>query len=119
MAVGYAMYKTLFNQGYPFSYDLADLARYIAAYLRLMSHWQALLGDRLITLRYETLVSDQEAETRRLLAACGLSLEPRLPRPRSQRVTQHHPKRRPSPSPDLPPAPSTSSATTPRNCNHS
>ena len=72
MASGYAMFKTLFNQGYPFSYDLDDLGRYIAAYLRLSAHWRALLGDRLITVAYEDLVADQEGETRRLIEACAL-----------------------------------------------
>jgi tetratricopeptide (TPR) repeat protein len=72
MASGYGMYKTLFHQGYPFSYDLDDLGRYIAAYLRLMRHWSHHLGDRLITISYESLVTDQPAQTRRLLESCGL-----------------------------------------------
>ncbi len=76
MASGYAMYKTLFNQGYPFSYDLDDLGRYIAAYLRLTAHWRRLLGDRLITVAYEDLVADQDAETRRLIGACALPWDP-------------------------------------------
>jgi tetratricopeptide (TPR) repeat protein len=73
MAVGYAMFKTLFNQGYPFSYDLDDLGRYIAAYRRLIDHWRAVLGERLIEVKYESLVVDQELETRRLIDRCGLA----------------------------------------------
>jgi tetratricopeptide (TPR) repeat protein len=73
MANGYGMYKTLFNQGYPFSYDLDDLGRYIAAYERLMAHWHGLLGSRLITVSYEALVADQEGQTRQLVASCGLA----------------------------------------------
>lgn len=72
MAVGFAMFKTLFNQGYPFSYDLDDLGRYIAAYLRLVEGWRERLGEQLVTVRYETLVEHQEAETRRLVSLCGL-----------------------------------------------
>jgi len=72
MANGYGLYKTLFQQGYPFSYDLDDLGRYIAAYLRLMAHWELLLGERLIRVDYETLVRAQERESRRLISACGL-----------------------------------------------
>jgi tetratricopeptide (TPR) repeat protein len=72
MANGYGLYKTLFQQGYPFSYDLDDLGRYIAAYLRLMAHWEGLLGERLIRVDYETLVRAQERESRRLISACGL-----------------------------------------------
>ena len=72
MANAYGMYKVLFHQGYPFSYDLDELGRYMAAYERLMAHWRSLLGDRLVTVTYEHLVTHQESETRRLVAACGL-----------------------------------------------
>lgn len=83
MASGYAMYKTLFHQGYPFSYDLDDLGRYIAAYLRLTAHWRGFLGERLITVAYEDLVADQEAETHRLLRACDLPWDPACLAPHS------------------------------------
>jgi len=72
MAACYAMYKTLFRMGYPFSYDLGDLGRYYVAYHRLMNHWRALLPGRFLDLDYESLVDDQEGTTRRLLGHCGL-----------------------------------------------
>ena len=72
MAVCYAMYKTLFKDGYPFSYDLEDIARYYIAYRRLMDHWRAALPDCLYELSYEALIADQAGETRRLLDFCGL-----------------------------------------------
>ncbi len=69
----YAMYKTLFAGAYPFSYDLHDLGRYYRAWQQLMRHWQAVLGDAFMVVRYEDLVADQETVTRRILAHCGLS----------------------------------------------
>jgi hypothetical protein len=72
MAAGYAMYKTLFKDGYPFSYDLSDIARYYVGYRRLMAHWRNVLWDALLEVSYEDLISDQAGETRRLLDACGL-----------------------------------------------
>ena len=72
MASCYAMYKTLFRMGYPFSYDLDDLGRYYVAYSRLMNYWRALLPGRFLDLDYEAMVSDQEGTTRRLLEHCGL-----------------------------------------------
>jgi hypothetical protein len=72
MASCYAMYKTLFSMGYPFSYDLEDLGRYYVAYTRLMNYWRALLPGRFLDLDYEALVADQEGTTRRLLEYCGL-----------------------------------------------
>ena len=71
----YAVYKQLFVDAYPFSYDLTELARYYAAYERLMRHWDTVLADALYTVRYENLVDDFEPEVRRLLAHCGLDYE--------------------------------------------
>ena len=72
MAVCYAMYKTLFRDGYPFSYSLTDLAAYYVAYVRLMAFWRRALPGRIHTVAYERLVADQRGETARLLAACAL-----------------------------------------------
>lgn len=72
MAVCYAMYKTLFRDGYPFSYSLTDLAAYYVAYARLMTFWRQALPGRINTVSYERLVADQRGETARLLAACEL-----------------------------------------------
>lgn len=69
----YAMYKTLFRMAYPFSYDLDDLGRYWLGYDALMAHWRRVLpADRLLEIDYETLVDDQEAVSRRLVAHAGL-----------------------------------------------
>jgi Tfp pilus assembly protein PilF len=54
----FAMYRTLFAAGYPFSYELQDLGRYYAAYQRLMDHWRGALGAQLHELVYEDLVRE-------------------------------------------------------------
>jgi len=71
----FALYKTLFRGGAPYSYDLQDLARYYLAYDRLMQHWRAVLGGRCFELDYEQLVGAQHAMTRQLLEYCGLGFE--------------------------------------------
>ncbi len=68
----YAVYKQLFVDAYPFSYDLEELARYYVAYHQLMQHWHAILPGVIHTIQYEDLVDDIEAKTRQLLDACGL-----------------------------------------------
>ena len=68
-------FRNLFAIGsryYDYSYDLLDIAAYYARFDRLMELWHRVLPGRVLELRYENLVSDQEAETRRLLAHCGL-----------------------------------------------
>jgi tetratricopeptide (TPR) repeat protein len=72
----FALYKTLFRDGSPYSYDLQDLARYYLAYDRLMAHWRSVLPGRFLDLDYEHVVQSQEQATRELLAWCGLPFEP-------------------------------------------
>ncbi|MHA6205909.1 sulfotransferase [Dyella soli] len=58
---------------YDYSFDLLDTARYYALFDRLMAHWQRVLPGRILEVRYEDLVDDQEAESRRIIAHCGLA----------------------------------------------
>jgi tetratricopeptide (TPR) repeat protein len=68
----FAMYRTLFGQAYPFTYDFQDLARYYGAYDRLMSHWQLALGERLLPVSYEELVTNPGVAGRSVADHCGL-----------------------------------------------
>jgi tetratricopeptide (TPR) repeat protein len=68
----FAMYRTLFSAGYPFSYDLVELGRYYTAYARLVEHWRATLGSHLHEVVYEELVADPRRVGSELAAACGL-----------------------------------------------
>ena len=70
--VCFAMYRTLFGDAYQFSYDFQDLARYHAAYSRLIAHWRAALGESLHEIGYEELVGDPIRAAAPLAAACGL-----------------------------------------------
>jgi len=76
----YAVFKTLFQRAYPFSYDLEDLGKYFVAYQRLMDHWYRLFPESMCTISYETLVEDSENESRRLIEYCGLDWEHQLSR---------------------------------------
>ena len=69
----YAVFKTLFQRAYPFSYDLHDLGRYFAAYQRLMNHWYKLFPGSMLTIAYEDLVENTQSESKRLLDHCGLT----------------------------------------------
>lgn len=68
----FAMYRTLFAAGYPFSYDLKDLGRYYAAYDRLMGHWRATLGEHLHEVRYRELVKEPQRIGAAVATHCGL-----------------------------------------------
>ena len=71
----FSMYKQVFTWAYKFSYSLENLGTYYIAYERLCRHWQEVLGDRLVVVDYETLVANQEQETRRLLDGLDLAFE--------------------------------------------
>jgi tetratricopeptide (TPR) repeat protein len=71
----YAVYKTLFEAAYPFSYDLEELANYFVAYHQLVEHWLSCLPGRIHVVRYEELVSEPRPVIESLLDHCGLSFE--------------------------------------------
>jgi tetratricopeptide (TPR) repeat protein len=68
-------FKQHFARGQGFTYDLTDIGRYYAAYVEYSEHFDAILPGRVHRVIYERMVSDPEAETRALLAYCGLPFE--------------------------------------------
>lgn len=71
----FAIFKTLFRDAYPFSYDLAELGAYHRAYGALMAHWRDALGPRLVEVDYEDLVASPRAVLEALLPRLGLGFE--------------------------------------------
>lgn len=57
---------------YGYSFDLLDTGRYYAMFERLIAHWRRVLPGRIHEIRYEELVTSQDACTRRLLEFCDL-----------------------------------------------
>jgi tetratricopeptide (TPR) repeat protein len=74
-----------FTQGQAFSNGLESAAHYYAVYRRLMQHWHAVLGERLMAVDYEALVSEPEDESRRLAEFLGLEWEPGMLSPHRTR----------------------------------
>jgi hypothetical protein len=68
----FAMFRTLFGDAYPFTYDFHELARYQAAFERLMDHWRSVLGDGLHEISYEDLVADPRRHGAEMAQHCGL-----------------------------------------------
>ena len=68
----FAMYKQSY---FKFAYTLENLGRYYVAYDRLRSHWEEVLGNRVIEVEYELLVADQEGQIRSLLDKLDLDFE--------------------------------------------
>ena len=76
LATCYAIYKTRFGNGFPFAYDLNDIADFYVGYRKLMAHWHHILPGRILDVAYEDLVISHEATTRRILEYADLTFEP-------------------------------------------
>lgn len=62
-----------FQTRHDYAWDRGDLVFYFRQYERLMEHWRRMLpADRFIEVEYEMLIAEREAESRRLVAFCGL-----------------------------------------------
>ncbi len=72
---GVSNFRQHFARGQAFSYDLADIGAYYADYVRLMTHFDAVMPGAVTRVFHEALVADPEAEVRKLLAAFGLQFE--------------------------------------------
>jgi tetratricopeptide (TPR) repeat protein len=68
----FALYKQSY---FKFAYNLDDLAEYYLAYDRLRRHWQTVLGERVIELKYESLIADPDTQIRSLLSKLDLDFE--------------------------------------------
>ncbi len=70
-------YTTLFRSAHGFADNQQDLGGYYRLYLDMMEHWRQVLPEnRFYELHYEALVSNPEAEIRRLLAFLNVPWHP-------------------------------------------
>lgn len=73
--VCFSVFKQLFADAYPHSYDLEEMARHFVRYHELMASWRERFGDRFLDVRYEDVVTDLEGNARRILDYLGLPWE--------------------------------------------
>jgi tetratricopeptide (TPR) repeat protein len=66
-------YCQAFEASQKFTFDLAELGEFYAAYAALMQHWRtALPPSRLLEINYEDVVGDLDGSARRMIEFCGL-----------------------------------------------
>jgi tetratricopeptide (TPR) repeat protein len=68
-------FKQLFASGQNFTYSLEEIGRYYRDYVELMDHWDRALPGRVLRVQYENVVTDLDAQVRRMLDYCGLPFE--------------------------------------------
>ena len=70
-------YFRLFTGNLDHTYDLAELGQFYLRYQKLVDHWHDVLPEgRMLEVRYENVVGDLEAASRRILTHCGLGWDP-------------------------------------------
>lgn len=70
-----AIYKTLFEQAYPYAYDLAEIARYLAAERELMHCFRQQFSRQIYSINYEELVTNPETVAAGLFEFCQLEFK--------------------------------------------
>lgn len=65
-------YTTWLRASHDYAVSLRGLAAAYRNYHRLMNHWSALFGDRIVQSVYEETVADTEGSARRVIRAIGL-----------------------------------------------
>jgi hypothetical protein len=72
-----SLYFNHFSGIHEFAYNLEDLGFYYREYLRLMKHWKKALDLPITDISYEELITDPDANLRKIVSACGLDWDPR------------------------------------------
>ena len=71
MATCWSIYKYEFR-GNAYSFNQEDIAIYYDLYIKLMQFWKKMFPDRIYDIDYESLTSNQEEHTRKILKYCDL-----------------------------------------------
>lgn len=76
LETAWSCYKTLFVRGVSWSFDQRTIAEHMRLDDELFAFWRDRLGDRLLVIDYEALVTEKEKIVARLLTHCRLPFEP-------------------------------------------
>ncbi|MBM4218489.1 MAG: sulfotransferase [Gammaproteobacteria bacterium] len=57
-------WRQLFVKGQNFIYDLTEIGEYYLQYQRMMDHWTRVLPGRVLTVQYEEVIADFDAQVR-------------------------------------------------------
>ncbi len=76
MDLCFSNWRAYFGDAYGYSYDLATLAAWHRAHMRVMAHWDRAMPGAILHVAYTDLVRDTEAILRTVFDYCGLPWEP-------------------------------------------
>jgi len=67
--------------GMRYASNLNSIAHSANLYRRYMQHWDAIFGDRILTVQYENLVADPETYSKQVAAFCGIEWQESMMHP--------------------------------------
>ncbi|NOX91985.1 MAG: tetratricopeptide repeat protein [Gammaproteobacteria bacterium] len=70
-----SIFQQHFSIGHDYAFSLTEIGQFYNLYQRYMKLWHKEFPSKIIDISYESLISDTENETRRLLASCNLPWE--------------------------------------------
>lgn len=73
--LAWSIYKTRFRKARHWTYHPDDIARVLACHNRLCEHWESLFPERILTIRYEDMLSDPQAAAREVAAFVGVDAD--------------------------------------------
>lgn len=71
----WSCFRTHFAEGNPWSWRFDTIAHHFTLEDRMLAHWERVLGDRLLVIDYETLVTAPDTVIPKLLDHCNLPAE--------------------------------------------
>ena len=78
--IGLSIFTFRFHGAHGYAHDLADLGWYIGQHDRLMAHWNALLPNRILTIKLSDWVEDFDGTLKKVLAHLDLPDDPNCAR---------------------------------------
>lgn len=70
--IAWSCFRTRFARGVDWSWSLAGIGRYFRGEDRLHAHWNRVMGEAILTVRYEDLVTDPDTWIPRIVEHAGL-----------------------------------------------
>jgi hypothetical protein len=72
-----SIFKINFKNGFMnFAYSQKDIAKFYKLYFDLINYWKKLYPKEIYTVKYENLIDDRVAETKKLINFCNLKWDP-------------------------------------------
>jgi tetratricopeptide (TPR) repeat protein len=75
MSACFSCFKQLFAEGQEFTYSFERLGNYYNNYIELMDHWNKVLPNQILSVKYEDLINNFEDTVKVILDYCKLPYE--------------------------------------------